>query len=114
MSSQETKQVRLRILKDLIPSFTLEDSSNEVPFPGPLFGDPGTAGSGLMGAGTAAIIKTKKAQVLNYLQERADEVEKGLGHLIMNSTERQKAESKLVLFRLLLVLVENDGSFTGR
>jgi hypothetical protein len=60
--------------------------------------------------------KTKKAAVLKYLSERADELEKGLGFYSTSkdmSTNRRSAEGRAMLLRLLGVMVENDGKLSG-
>ena len=58
--------------------------------------------------------KNKKAGVVKYLTERAEEISHGLGYLSPGSPERRQAEGKLILVKLLRVMIENDGRLSGR
>ena len=62
----------------------------------------------------AAKTKAKKAKVVQYLDDRANEISAGLGYLSAGSMEQRHAEGKLVLVKFLKVLVENDGRLSGR
>ncbi|KAJ1309534.1 hypothetical protein OPQ81_006307 [Rhizoctonia solani] len=110
--------IQVRTLHKIIPESAVETSS--AVFPGPLFSDPGSPTKGLVSVGVGGSgAKTKKAAVLKYLGERAEEIERGLGYLAMDAgsapgpSERSKAEGKLVIVNLLKIMVENDGKLTG-
>ncbi|EJD06041.1 uncharacterized protein FOMMEDRAFT_139329 [Fomitiporia mediterranea MF3/22] len=109
LSSRKCTDVHIWILQKAIPESALDASS--AVYPGPLFGDPGSPVSTIVRTATSANTKakTKKAKVLTYLSERAEEIEKGLGYLTAGSVDRRRAEGKLTLVRLLRVLVEHDG-----
>lgn len=114
LSSRKCTDVHMRSLDKVIPEATLDVSS--VTYPGPLFGDPGSPVTTLARATVSANTKskTKKAKVLTYLTERAEELERGLGYLTAGSVDRRRAEGKLTLVRLLRVLVEYDGQLYGK
>lgn len=112
MSNQRANNIHIRVLHEVVPDSMLEDiSPSVIPFPGPLFGDPSTMSIGIMSSGTTAQIKTKKSQLLVYMQEKEDQLEKGVGHLSIGSPERRSSEDRLTLLHILRVLVENDGVF---
>jgi COPII coat assembly protein SEC16 len=112
LASRQSTDIRIQKLHEIIPPSALDTS--EVSFPGPLFNDPGTPTTGLVGTGAAARTKAKKAKVLQYLEDRANEIDRGLGYINQDSVEHKHAEGKLVLVRLLKVMVDNDGKLTGR
>jgi hypothetical protein len=62
---------------------------------------------------TASQVKAKKTRVSKYLDERADEIQRGISYLNPGSEDRRQADGKLVLVRLLKAMVENDGHLTG-
>ena len=66
-----------------------------------------------MKATAAAQAKTKKAQIVKYLSDRAEEITQGLGYLHNGSIEKRMAEGKLVLVKLLKIMVEHDGQLLG-
>lgn len=110
--------VQLRTVHKVIPESALDTSS--AVFPGPLFSDPGSPTKSLVSVGVGGSgAKTKKAAVIKYLGERAEEIERGLGYLAVDAgsapgpSERSKSEGKLVLVMLLKVMVENDGKLSG-
>ncbi|KAJ7097910.1 Sec23-binding domain of Sec16-domain-containing protein [Mycena belliarum] len=112
LSSRNSTGIHIRHLNKIIPQSALESSSAS--FPGPLFSDPGTPTSGLVRTTTAsAQSKAKKARLVKYLSDRADEISQGIGYLHAGSVEGRQAEGKLVLVNLLKILVENDGRLTG-
>ena len=88
--------------------------ASTVTFPGPLFGDSGSPVATLAITTSATSAKAKKTKVLSYLDERAKELEQGLGYHSVGSPERRSTEGKLVLVRLLHAMVENDGHVSGR
>ncbi|KAH7914707.1 Sec23-binding domain of Sec16-domain-containing protein [Hygrophoropsis aurantiaca] len=92
----------LRTLHNVLPQGILDSST--VSYPGPLFSDPGTPVTGL--------VKTKKARVLKYLEERTDEISRGVSY-VSNILEKRHMEDKLALVKLLMVLVDNDGTLSG-
>ncbi|KAK7020573.1 protein transport protein sec16 [Favolaschia claudopus] len=112
LSSRNSTGITIRPLNKLIPHSALEVSSPS--FPGPLFSDPGTPTTGLVRTTTAsAQSKAKKARLIKYLTDRAEEISQGINYLHSESTEGRSAEGKLVLVKLLKVLVENDGKLSG-
>lgn len=114
LSSRKCTDVHIRTLHKTIPESVLDVSS--AAYPGPLFGDPGSPASTLVRTTTSmtAKNKTKKAKVLGYLDERAEELEKGLNYLTAGTVDRRRADGKLILVRLLHVLVEYDGQLHSR
>jgi len=111
LSSRRSMDVNIRVLSKIIPESVLDISSSS--FPGPLFSDPGTPTGGLVRSGIATQIKTKKARISKYLEDRAEEISRGIGYLHSGSVDRRKLEGKLVLVKLLKVMVENDGRLSG-
>ncbi|KAL5511852.1 hypothetical protein ACEPAH_5070 [Sanghuangporus vaninii] len=113
LSSRKRTDIHIRSLHKAIPESVLNVSA--ATYPGPLFGDPGSPVTTLVRAAgsTNAKSKTKKAKVLAYLAERAEELEKGLGYLAAESVDKRRAEGKLSLVRLLRALVEHDGQLYG-
>lgn len=112
LSSRQSTDVRIRVLHNVIPESALDIS--ETSFPGPLFNDPGTPTAASLVRSGAAQAKTKKTRVMKYLDDRVEELSRGLGYLNSGSVERRRAESKLVLVQLLKVMVEHDGRLSGR
>lgn len=110
LSSRRTTNVTIRVLHQLLPDYVSETKAAE--YPGPLFSDPGTPVTSLVRTGTSQA-KTKKARVIKYLEERAEEILRGTMY-ISDNIERQRLEGKLVLAQLLKIMVENDGSLSGR
>lgn len=110
LSSRRTTSVTIRVLHQLLPDHVSETKASE--FPGPLFSDPGTPVTSLVRTGTSQS-KTKKGRVIKYLEERAEEILRGAMY-VSDNIERQRLEGKLVLAQLLRVMVENDGSLSGR
>ncbi|KAG6376165.1 Sec23-binding domain of Sec16-domain-containing protein [Boletus reticuloceps] len=109
LSSRRTTNVTIRVLHQLLPDYMPETKATE--FPGPLFSDLGTPVTGLVRTGTSQA-KTKKARVIKYLEERAEELLRGTMYT-SNNIERQRLEGKLILAQLLKIMVENDGSLSG-
>ncbi|KAG8717514.1 hypothetical protein FRC09_014145 [Ceratobasidium sp. 395] len=110
--------IQVRTLHKIIPESAVENST--AVFPGPLFSDPGSPTKSLVSVTTGGSgAKTKKAAVIKYLGERAEEIERGLAYLAVDSgampgpSERSKAEGKLVLVLLLKIMVEHDGKLSG-
>ncbi|KAF8628402.1 hypothetical protein AX15_003926 [Amanita polypyramis BW_CC] len=110
LSSRRTTHVQIHNLMKVVPRSVLDIPGTS--FPGPLFSDPVTTTSSLVRTG-ATSQKNKKAVIIKYLTERADEVSHGLGYLNPDSTERRRAEGKLILIKLLRIMVENDGRLSG-
>jgi hypothetical protein len=111
LSSRQTTGIQLRPLHTVIPESALDHISTS--FPGPLFCDPGSP-TGLVRAAAATQSKSNKAKVIKYLEERSEEISRGLGYLGQGSIERRRAEGKQVLVGLLKVLLEHDGHLSGR
>ncbi|KAH7871832.1 Sec23-binding domain of Sec16-domain-containing protein [Lentinula edodes] len=111
LASRNSTGVEIRALNKIIPNSALNLSS--VSFPGPLFSDPGSPTIGLVRPGAAAQAKTKKARVVKYLEDRVEEFSQGLGYVPTGSEDQGRTESKLILFKILKVLVENDGKLSG-
>jgi COPII coat assembly protein SEC16 len=112
LSSRQSTDVTIRSLHDIISASALDMGENS--FPGPLFNDPGTPTAASLVRTGAAQTKAKKAKVIKYLEERADEISRGLGYLHGGSDKQQQMEAKLVIIQLLKVLVEQDGRLLGR
>ncbi|KAG8901134.1 hypothetical protein FRB99_005550, partial [Tulasnella sp. 403] len=100
--SRKPAPVTIRQLKDI-----MEDNRT---YPGPLFSDPGTPTVNITRT-AAATVKAKKGLVVKYLEERSEEVERGLAHL--EPLDRSKAAGRLCLIQLLKVMIENDGKISG-
>lgn len=114
LSSRKSTDVHIRPLYKAFPESAMETSAVE--YPGPLLGDPGSPVNALVRTTTtiSAKTKTKKGKVLTYLDERAAELQRAIGYLSSGTIDRRRAESKLVLVRLLHALVEYDGQLHGR
>lgn len=110
LSSRRTTNVTTRVLHQLLPDYVSETKAAE--YPGPLFSDPSTPVTSLVRTGTSQA-KTKKARVIKYLEERAEDILRGTMY-ISDNAEKQRLEGKLVLVQLLKIMVENDGSLSGR
>ncbi|KIK57809.1 hypothetical protein GYMLUDRAFT_61199 [Collybiopsis luxurians FD-317 M1] len=111
LASRNSTGVEIRTLNKLIPSSSLNISS--ATFPGPLFSDPGSPTAGIVRPGAAAQTKTKKARVIKYLEDRAEELSQGLGYMHSGEEDQGRTESKIILFKILKILVENDGKLSG-
>jgi hypothetical protein len=111
LAARQSTDVRIRELHDAVPASALELAEDA--FPGPLFGDPGTPTATSLVRTGAAQAKAKKAKVVKYLEDRAAELERGLGYFHAGSDQLQQMEGKLVLVQLLKVMVENDGRLSG-
>jgi hypothetical protein len=110
LSSRQSNDIQIRVLHKVIPESALDTSSAR--YPGPLFSDPGSPTNSLVRT-TASQVKAKKASISKYLDERADEIQRGIGYLNPGSEGRRQADGKAVLVRLLKAMVENDGHLTG-
>jgi COPII coat assembly protein SEC16 len=113
LSSRPSTDVRIRTASGLIPETSLAETA-PVAYPGPLFNDPGTPTATSLVRTAASQTKTKKAQVLKYLEERGNELSQGLGYHQPDSLEGRELEGKLVLVQLLKVMIEHDGKLSGR
>lgn len=99
-------QIWIRPVSEVVSESALK--SSETSFPGPLVLDPTTGKS-------AANDKKKKDAVLGYLNNRADEIEKGLPYLKTSANvTRREQEGKLALIRILIAMVLSDGKLSGR
>jgi hypothetical protein len=112
LSSRKCTEVHIRVLHKCIPESALDASAAS--FPGPLYMDPAMSTTSLVRTGATAQVKSKKASVVKYLSERADELSRAIGYLHHGSAGKRTAEGKLVLVNLLKVMVENDGHLSGR
>lgn len=112
LASRQSTDLKMYTLYKVIPESALATSTAS--YPGPLFADPGTPTTSLVRTGSAAQIKSKKARVIKYLEERIEELSAGIGYLHQGSIERLRAEAKRSLVALLKVMVENDGRLSGR
>ncbi|THH33921.1 hypothetical protein EUX98_g247 [Antrodiella citrinella] len=111
MSSRQSTDIHIHTIHKLVPQSALDESSAS--YPGPLFSDPGSPTASLVRTATAAHTKTKKARVIKYLDDRAEELSRGLGYLHRDSMEGKRAEAKHTLLLLLKVMIENDGKVSG-
>ncbi|KAF9564629.1 hypothetical protein CPC08DRAFT_631062 [Agrocybe pediades] len=109
LSSRTSSELKIHTLKKIIPA-TVHNMPGPS-FPGPLFNDPGTSSISLVRSGQTAQTKIKKASLVTYLADRYNEIQQGLGYL--SNTEKQTAEDKLILLKLLSIMVENDGRLLG-
>jgi hypothetical protein len=111
LSSRKSTDISIRLLHTIIPESALDLSSS---YPGPLFSDPVTTTTSLVRTGASTQAKTKKSSIINYLDERAEEISRGFGYLNSGSIERRQAEGKLILVKLLRIMIENEGRLSGR
>lgn len=112
LASRQSTDVKVHVLHKVIPESALDTSAAS--YPGPLFSDPGTPSTSLVRTGAATQTKNKKARVVQYLEERAEEISRGIGYFHPGSIDSRRAEAKHILVRLLKVMVENDGRLSGR
>ncbi|KAF8312026.1 hypothetical protein DL93DRAFT_2082714 [Clavulina sp. PMI_390] len=116
LAGRSSSDLSLRTLKSVLPESALDQSTTE--FPGPLFTGPSagpTIALSRTAPGQTTAVKSKKTVVLKYLKERAEEIDRGIGYLSTerNDTERRSAEGRVLLLKLLVVLIENDGKLSG-
>ncbi|CEH17944.1 Regucalcin gene promoter region-related protein (RGPR) [Ceraceosorus bombacis] len=126
--------IRVSQLSAAVSSHTYGKALDFLRFPGPLFdGTPGAATGGALSrgnSGTTAGAKAKKTALVNYLNEAVAEMERGVGYLKRRrpsfvgsnaegtpviededgGADGQRAEDRALLMRLLLVMLEHDGS----
>lgn len=108
-SSRTSSELKVRTLQTLLPESAMNSPGPS--YPGPLLSDPGAASISIVRPNIANQTKTKKTALLSYLSERASEIHQGLGYLV--NGEKQAAENKLILVKLLGVMIENDGRPLG-
>ncbi|CCM02366.1 uncharacterized protein FIBRA_04461 [Fibroporia radiculosa] len=111
LASRQSTDIKVYVLNKVIPESALDSSAAS--YPGPLFSDPGTPSTSLVRTGASTQTKTKKARVIKYLEERAEELSRGIGYFHTDSPDGKRAEAKQVLIKLLKVMVENDGRLSG-
>ncbi|OSX65080.1 hypothetical protein POSPLADRAFT_1135296, partial [Postia placenta MAD-698-R-SB12] len=111
LASRQSTDVKVHVLHKVIPESALDTSAAS--YPGPLFSDPGTPSASLVRTGAATQTKNKKARVVQYLEERAEEISRGIGYFHPGSIDSRRAEAKHILVQLLKVMVENDGRLSG-
>ncbi|KAL0946874.1 hypothetical protein HGRIS_013040 [Hohenbuehelia grisea] len=111
LSTRNSTNVDIRTMTNIIPKSALDTSS--AVFPGPLFSDPGSATASSLVRTSATQTKNKKSQVIQYLDERIEEVSRSLGYVHQGSVDGRREEGKLVLVKLLKIMVENDGRISG-
>ncbi|KAI0950569.1 hypothetical protein AcV7_008992 [Taiwanofungus camphoratus] len=111
LSSRQSTDIKIYVLHSIIPDSALDTSTAF--YPGPLFSDPGTPSTSLVRTGAAAQTKTKKVRVKKYLEERAEEISRGIGYLHHGSLDGKRAEAKHILVKLLKVMIDNDGRLSG-
>jgi hypothetical protein len=89
--------VHIRKLAEIIPEI-------EMNFPGPIFMDGGKANAG-----------KKKKESIAWLDQRIGSLEDGISYIGTDVSEemKAKADSKIILSKLVKVLMENDGILTG-
>ena len=96
-------EVKIRHTKDVLP---LDNTLAK--FPGPVY----TGGKGT---------KSKKKEVLAWMEERITEMEKdasGLGmflpgEFVLDEATRKKTEEKILLWKGMKIFLENDGNIEG-
>ncbi|KAL4265213.1 Protein transport protein sec16 [Pleurotus pulmonarius] len=111
LAARNSTGIQIRVLKNLVSQSALNASSAS--FPGPLFSDPGTPTTSLVRTGASSQTKNKKARLVKYLEERAEELTQGLSYVHAGTTEGRREEGKLTLVNLLKVMIENDGKLSG-
>lgn len=111
LSARQSTDVQIHLLHNVIPESALDSSATS--FPGPLYSDPGSPTASLVRTGTQAL-KSKKAKVVKYLEDRVEEMGAGLGYHRSGTVDRSRAEARRILVLLLKVMVENDGRLSGR
>ena len=115
LAGRPSDLINIRSMKSVTSESHLQPSVLE--FPGPLFTGniSPTIGLGRATGTQSSAVKNKKTAVLKYINERADELEKGLGYLSSTNddAERRSTEGRVVLLRLLAVMVDNDGKLSG-
>ncbi|OSC99056.1 hypothetical protein PYCCODRAFT_1438667 [Trametes coccinea BRFM310] len=110
LSARQSTDIKIHSLNKVVPESALDTSAAS--YPGPLFSDPGSPTTSLVRTG-ATQLKTKKARVIKYLEERAEEINSGLGYHRPGSVDRSRAEAKRILVLLLKAMVEHDGRLSG-
>ena len=111
LSSRQSTDIKIQLIHKVVPESVLDTAA--VSYPGPLYSDPGSPTASLVRTG-AQVLKAKKTRVIKYLEERAEEISRGLGYHRAGSVEQSRAEAKRVLVLLLKVMVENDGRLSGK
>lgn len=111
LAAKNQTSICMRTISKLIPETALDFPTTA--FPGPLLGDPGMQTATSLVKTNASMMKAKKTSVLKYLQDRAEELSRGIAYMHSDSPEGRRAEGKLVLVKLLKVMVEHDGRLTG-
>lgn len=126
-------KLTIRTLSSVVPSTTFARSLDPLKFPGPALESgttPSTALSRATGAGS--VLKSKKAALIKYLDDAVREVSSGVGYLRRTAssvdidgsaeggngegasvTEAQRIEDRIVLMRILILLLEQDGNMVG-
>ncbi|KAI8998549.1 Sec23-binding domain of Sec16-domain-containing protein [Trametes punicea] len=110
LSARQSTDIKILSLNKVIPDSALDTSTAS--YPGPLFSDPGSPTTSLVRTG-ATQLRAKKARVIKYLEERAEEIKGGLGYHRPGSVDRSRAEAKRILVLLLKIMVEHDGRLSG-
>ena len=108
-SACTSSELKVRILQKVLPESVLNTPGRS--YPGPLVSDPSSTTLRLVRSTASAQVKAKKSGLATYLLGRIEETSQGLGFL--SPPERQHAENKLILVKLLKVLIEDDGRFFG-
>jgi hypothetical protein len=108
-SSRTSSELKIRTLQRLLPESAINSLGPS--YPGPLLSDPGVASISIVRPNVANQTKAKKTALLSYISGRVSEIHQGLGYLVHG--EKQAAENKLILVKLLGVMIENDGRLLG-
>ncbi|KAI6150749.1 Sec23-binding domain of Sec16-domain-containing protein [Pisolithus tinctorius] len=110
LSTRRTTNITIREVHKALPEYALEPKA--ALYPGPLFSDPGSPMTSLVRTGMSSNLKTKKARVIKYLEERAEEISRAATYA-SEGIERRRVEDKLALVQVLKVMVEHDGVLYG-
>ncbi|KAI6022685.1 Sec23-binding domain of Sec16-domain-containing protein [Pisolithus marmoratus] len=110
LSTRRTTNIAIREVHKVLPEYALEPKA--ALYPGPLFSDLGSPVTSLVRTGMSSNLKTKKARVIKYLEERAAEISHGITYA-SEGVERRRVEDKLALVQVLKVMVEHDGVLYG-
>ncbi|GAA5877576.1 hypothetical protein JCM8547_007735 [Rhodosporidiobolus lusitaniae] len=106
--------VHIRKLVDILPPSTANEES-ATPFPGPIFLDGGKANAGKKRKEAVAWLTSRIAEVEQEVQYAKGAVPPGLasGGEQEAQERRRKAETKLLLLKLVNVMIDNEGKLTG-
>ncbi|KAL9938015.1 hypothetical protein V8E36_003560 [Tilletia maclaganii] len=117
-------QVQVRSLRSIVAPSSYASVFDPLQFPGPIFEGAASGALSRATGGASGASKAKKAAIIAYLRERAEEVEQGLKYLsraggaeadaAAANANRQRSADRAVLLRLLALIVEHDGKTSDK